>query len=86
MVHDNTRERSPEFFGDEPNRYYGYFENHHGEQAIFVYDRGTGRGVRWCGEAGWESPRPVVDERVEGMILNKEEQDWPRVCWQAAAG
>jgi hypothetical protein len=29
----------PAIDDSEPNRYLGYFENEHGEQAIFVYDR-----------------------------------------------
>ena len=34
-----------------PTRYLGYFENQHREQAIFVYDRVTGKGTLHMGDA-----------------------------------
>ena len=37
----------------EPNRNLGYFQNEHGEQAIFVYDRARRAGTLWLGDAGW---------------------------------
>jgi hypothetical protein len=37
--------------------YYGYFENRHGEQFVFRFDRATGTGTVWGGDLDWEEPR-----------------------------
>jgi hypothetical protein len=75
----------PPRVGDAPPGFYrGYFENAHGEQAIFVYEHATGEGVVYLGDAGWEEPRRVVDGAVPGLILNGPERDWLAACWAAA--
>ena len=76
--------QSPMVDGDTPNSYHGYFENVYGEQFIFVYNRDTGQGFLWCGDAGWEQPYPVIDGHAPGLILSPEEQRWLQVCWQTA--
>src|SRR2546428_11928344 len=65
-------------------RYRGYFENEHGEQAIFVYDRDSNQAIVYLGDAGWEIPHSVVDGGVPDLILSETEQLWVRACWQAA--
>jgi hypothetical protein len=67
-----------------PNRYRGYFENEHGEQAIFVCDRATGEATLYLGDAGWERSHRVVDGRVTGLNLNATEQAWLATCWRAS--
>jgi hypothetical protein len=67
-----------------PNQYLGYFENKHGEQAVFVYDRDSNHAVLYVGDAGWETPHVVVDGNVSDLILSETERLWVRVCWQAA--
>lgn len=47
--------------GDNERAYPGYFENRHGEQAVFVFDDDTGKGRLALGDAGWEAWHPVVD-------------------------
>jgi len=42
----------------EPNRYLGYFQNEHGEQAIFVYDRIDVVGSPRLTVAGRIAPEP----------------------------
>ena len=37
--HRQDAGHSPTIDGDAPERYHGYFENRHGEQSLFVYDR-----------------------------------------------
>ena len=66
------------------NRYLGYFENEHGEQAIFVYDRTSRQGVLYMGDAGWERPHAVVDGSVPELILGADERAWLSACWKAA--
>jgi hypothetical protein len=70
----------------KPKQYRGYFENAHGEQAIFVYDRAAKKGTLYMGDAGWDEPRPVKQGRVPGLIMGAEEQAWLAACWQAATG
>ena len=75
--------RPPSVDGDAVETYHGYFENRHGEQSLFVYDRAKGEGLLHCGDGGWEHPFRVVDGRPEGLILSKEERLWLESCWMA---
>jgi len=61
----------------------GDIENQHGEQAVFIYDRGQ-RAVLHLGDAGWEMPHEVVDGAAPDLILSETERLWVRACWQAA--
>ena len=38
---------------DSRRLYYGYFENRHGEQFVFTFDRATGTGTVSGGDLGW---------------------------------
>jgi len=67
-------------------QYLGYFENKHGEQMIFVFDRRSGTGRLYAGDAGWETPYEVVDGVVAELTLELEEGLWLRACWEAATG
>ena len=82
--HTDSTGEPPRVDGNVRGRYYGYFENEHGEQAIFVYDRETRAGVIWMGDAGWEQSYPVVDGLVPALILSEEEETWLQACWNAA--
>jgi hypothetical protein len=61
-----------------------YFENEHGEQAVFVYDRDSNQAVLYLGDAGWETSHPVIDGAVPDLVLSEVERLWVRACWQAA--
>lgn len=74
----------PQIDGTSSNCYRGYFENEHGEQAIFVYDRTSQEATLYMGDAGWEHPHRVVDGRVPDLVLAAGEQAWLKCCWQAA--
>ena len=76
----------PPIVGDDENAYVGYFENVHGEQWIFTFDRLTGDAVLRGGDVGWNSENRVIDGVVPGLILSAEEQLWLRSCWAAATG
>ncbi len=67
-----------------PSQYLGYFENQHGEQAVFVYDRDSRQAMVYVGDAGWQMPHTVVEGSVPDLILSETERLWVRVCWQAA--
>lgn len=74
----------PHVVGDTAGRYRGYFENEHGEQAVFVYDYQAQKGTLRLGDAGWERAFPVSDGRAPDLILNEAEALWLRACWLAA--
>ncbi len=69
---------------ERPGQYLGYFENEYSEQMIFVFDRGSGTGRLYAGDAGWETVYEVVDGVVRELILTSEEGLWLRACWEAA--
>lgn len=74
----------PHVDGDEPGRYVGYFQNEHGEQAVFVYDRESRQGTVRLGDANWETSYKVIEGRAAGLILGEYEALWLRACWLAA--
>ena len=68
------------------NQYIGYFEGPFGEQWMFTLDRESGRAVLRGGDVGWNTEYEVLDGRVAGLILGKDEVLWLQACWSAAAG
>jgi hypothetical protein len=82
--HSATSGRPPHIVDLRPNQYLGYFENEHGEQAVFVYDRDSNQAVLYLGDAGWEKPHAVVDGGVPDLVLSETERLWVRACWRAA--
>jgi len=72
--------------GEVASPYIGYFENRYGEQSIFTRDRTTGEATLRGGDTGWNTPYPVVDGHVEGLMLNREERTWLEACWITATG
>ena len=75
---------SPYIDDRSPSQYLGYFENQHGEQALFVYDRDAREAILYVGDAGWDAPHRVVDGVVPDLVLSETERLWVRACWQAA--
>lgn len=71
---------------DEPSAYYGYSENEHGEQAVYVYDYKSSEATLRLGDAGWDRAHRVVDGRAEGVMLSESEMFWLRACWLATGG
>jgi hypothetical protein len=67
----------------DTKEYFGYFENEHGEQWVFIYDYDTETGTVRGGDAGWEVVYPVVEGRTPDLILGREEQAWLLACWEA---
>jgi hypothetical protein len=70
----------PEIDGDTKGRHHGYFENEHGEQAVFIYEYETGTGTLPMGDAGWERSFLVTDERAPKVILGEAEALWLKAC------
>ena len=73
--------------------YHGYFQNEHGEQWIFHYDRESRRATLTGGDIGWDDPR-TVDRPGEmdmetllvalNLVLSPPEQAWLLACWTCA--
>lgn len=74
----------PQINGNEPGKYYGYFENEYGEQSIFVYDYETETGTLYMGDAGWEESITITEETRSDLILSEVEGLWLGACWLAA--
>ena len=70
--------------GDDPATYTCYFENPHGEQWIFTYNRRSRTGELRGGDAGWNNCFAVEGETVAGLIMGREEAMWLAACWRAA--
>ena len=70
--------------GDEQGRYHGYFQNEHGEQALFIYDYRTKVGTLWMGDNGWDKPIPISNPEKPDVVLSKSEWLWLQSCWIAA--
>ena len=72
VAHNNHDERCgppPRLRNTEnPGLYHGYFENRHGEQFVFTFDRATGTGTVSGGDLGWGDPkaftRGLLDEAL----------------------
>jgi len=73
----------PAVDGNSSDAYYGYFENEHGEQAIYRYDRATGEATLRMGDAGWERTYRVREGRPLGLVLSGAEAAWLQACWLA---
>jgi hypothetical protein len=66
----------PCYTNDVAGRYHGYFENRHGDQWVFVYDRAIGQGTLRGGGAGWTERYEVIDGAAVGLVLDDDERQW----------
>ncbi len=84
--HATTENEPPEISDDDRNLYVGYFQNEHGEQWTFTFDRTTRIGELRGGDVDWKALQ-VTDAdgapRVD-MVLNAGERLWLQACWKAA--
>jgi hypothetical protein len=62
----------------------GYFENAHGEQWIFTFNRQTKKAELRGGDIGWNEVHEVHGGHVAGIVLSANEQKWLQACWSAA--
>ncbi len=82
--HGTSSGKPPHIDASLPGKYYGYFQNEHGEQAIFIYDYDSHAGTLWVGDYGWEEPVSVTNGDAPELILSDEERLWLQACWNAA--
>jgi hypothetical protein len=57
---------------DNPGLYYGYFENCHGEQFVFVFDRATKTGTISGGDLDWGKPKTFTLGIVEEALRSSQ--------------
>ncbi len=57
---------------DNPGLYYGYFENCHGEQFVFVFDRATKTGSISGGDLDWGQPKTFTLGIVEEALRSTQ--------------
>jgi hypothetical protein len=84
--HPTTDNPPPAISDDDRNMYVGYFQNEHGEQWTFTFDRTKRLGELRGGDVSWKA-LPVMG--VGGgphvdMNLNAGESLWLQACWKAA--
>ena len=62
-----------------PSVWLSYFENEHGEQWLFRYDRSTQAWQVWGGDLGWNC---LLDTsgRLSDVVLGFAEQLWLQSC------
>jgi hypothetical protein len=74
----------PLIVADNDNLYVGYFENVHGEQWIFTFDRTTKRCELRGGDVGWNEVELIKQGKELNLILGLAERQWLEACWNAA--
>ena len=76
---------SPPGIVNGEDRHVSYFENAHGEQWVFTFDRLTGQGMLYGGDVGWEHPT-IIDGQIGDLALSHSERIWLAACLLAATG
>lgn len=70
----------PEIFNGDDGRYYSYFENEHGEQWIFTYDKLKRVARVYGGDMAWQE---LKTKDFKDLILNTPERLWLDACLHA---
>jgi hypothetical protein len=78
---------TPPSFSDEllNKKYVSYFQNHYGEQWVFLGD-GKDGGVLYGGEVDWEGLPVTLKKPYPATLLNAEEQVWLISCLMVSTG
>ena len=71
--HGSSCGEPPQITTGGSGRYCGYYENEHGEQFIFVYERQTKQATLWVGDNGWDHPVAITDPEKPEVVLGKGE-------------
>lgn len=82
--HASNCGKPPQIDDSVKSQYRGYFENEHGEQAIFIYDYSSNKATLTLGDASWEKQYPVLEGKPKGLILCDTELVWLAACWKAS--
>jgi len=75
-AYNNHHERCgrPPCLRNTANRalYYGYFENHYGEQFVFTFDGATSTGTVSGGDLGWDGSKSFTLELLEEALRSTQ--------------
>ena len=82
--HVSSSGTPPFVTNDDPNNYYGYYENVHGEQLLFIADRKSRKAQLWGGDFGWGEGYNVLNGSVPSLVLDEQEKIWVQCCWSSA--
>lgn len=74
--------------------YISYFENEHGEQALFVYDDDETVAKIYIADADWENPQEIPARELKDMTVEevasisrimfaRDEKLWLKACLEA---
>jgi len=69
---------------ESENKYLSYYENEHGEQWLFIYDKEIEKGVLRGGDVGWDSVYDVGDDGSVDLVLTLQERAWLLACFKTA--
>jgi hypothetical protein len=58
---------------DNLGLYHGYFENRHGEQFLFTFDRATETGTVSGGDLGWGEPRTFTRGLLDEALRSTQD-------------
>lgn len=75
----------PDLTNADRSRYYGYFQNEHGDQWVFVDDPATETATLRTGDAQWSTIYTIRGIEDLPYHLNDVERAWAQACWQAAS-
>ena len=67
-----------------PSHYLGYFEDEHGDQWAFVYDRSSRHATLSGGDIKWSHPLTITSLDTLPVNLTQAERRWLEASWQAA--
>ena len=70
--------------GESGNNYIGYFENPHGEQWIYIFDREREVATLRGGDIGWNEALEVTADGAADLTLGREEELWLNACIEAS--
>ncbi len=74
----------PHLTNNDHSRYYGYFENEHGDQWIFVDDPATGTAILRSGDRHWGTTHTMRGPKDLPPGMTDLECAWASACWHAA--
>lgn len=81
--HSKNCGEPPAIRAEDPDTYYGYFENEHGEQLVFVRDGQKDHAELRMGDSCWDVME-VRSGTTGPIIMGAAERLWLEACWIAA--
>lgn len=68
--HIDGCDESPQFDYDDYS-YVSYFENEHGEQALFLFDDDEEHAEIYIADAGWKNPQVIPAHELRNMTIDE---------------